>query len=179
MTDIVPAQTQKLTIHRLYQYPDHGPRGEAFEKAKERMKALGLDKCVVPDCDTGAPIEYHHTWVENAMQNGIDVSKLDVIAGLHLTDAEFTDWVQSPGNLEPLCSVHHRTQLGVHHIPEPDWNALRAWQNGKPPPVEYVVSANDKLASTVHAFLLRPVLMTKHSRVWGFARRWNTKLARW
>jgi len=133
---IIPAHTQLVTVHLVYNYPEHGPRGDAFEAAKERMKQLGLVHCVVPGCDTFAPIEYHHTWVENAMQNGIDVTKLDGIAGLELTDEEFTVWVQSPGNLEPLCSVHHRTQLGIHHIPEPDWNALRAWKNGIPEPVE-------------------------------------------
>ena len=135
---IVPAHRQLVTVHLFTTIPEHGPRGDAFEAAKERMKQFGLVHCVVPGCDTGAPIEYHHTWVENAMQNGIDVTKLDGIAGLTLTDEEFAAWVQSPGNLEPLCSVHHRTQLGIHHIPEPDWNALRAWKNGLPLPVEYV-----------------------------------------
>jgi hypothetical protein len=101
------------------------------------------------------------------MQNGIDVSKLDKIAGLSLTDAEFIDWVQSPGNLEPLCSVHHRTQLGIHHIPEPDWNAVRAWKDGIPEPVEYVTGTPTKLLGVL-----------QNNKLLAFVKRWNTNLAR-
>jgi hypothetical protein len=132
----VAAHDQRLTIRLVEHIPPHGPRGAAFEAAKRRMKALGLTKCAIQGCDTGAPIEYHHTIVEHAWQGGVDVDKLDQEFGLKLTDAEFTDWVQSPGNLEPLCSVHHRTQLGIHALPEPLWNLVRVWRDNLAPPAE-------------------------------------------
>ena len=118
--------------------PPHGPRGAAFEQAKKRMKALGIDKCVIEGCDTGAPIEYHHTIIEHAFQQGVDVEKLNRAYGLHLTDEDFIDWIQSPSNLEPLCSVHHRTQLGIHAMPEPLWNAIRVWRDDLQPPAEHI-----------------------------------------
>lgn len=97
---------------------------------------MGLTHCVIEDCDTGAPIEYHHSIVEHAWSGGVDVSKLDRAFGLHLSDDDFYAWVQSPGNLEPLCSVHHRTQLGVHIMPEPLWNLIRIWRKDLAPPAE-------------------------------------------
>ena len=131
-----PAHDQRLTVHLIEHVPAHGERGEAFDRAKARMKALGLNKCVIEGCDTGARVEYHHSLIEHAWQEGVDVDKLDHAFGLHLTDAEFIAWVQSPGNLEPLCAVHHRTQLGVHVLPEPLWNAVRVWRSDLQPPAE-------------------------------------------
>lgn len=143
MSDLTPAHDQKLTIRLVEHIPPHGPRGRAFEQAKKRMKALGLDKCVIEGCDTGAQIEYHHTIIEHAWQGGVDVDKLNKAYGLHLTDEEFAAWVQSPGNLEPLCSVHHRTQIGVHALPEPLWNLVRVWRDDMPPPAEHVTGGGD------------------------------------
>lgn len=136
--EVTPAHDQRLTIHLVEHIPPHGPRGPHFEAAKKRMKELGLTKCCVPDCDTGAPIEYHHSIIEHAWQGGVDVDKLNQAYGLHLTDAEFVDWVEGPGNLEPLCTVHHRTQLGIHALPEPLWNAVRVWKADMQPPAEHV-----------------------------------------
>lgn len=138
MTDDVPAHDQKLTVRLVEHIPPHGPRGPQFDAAKRRMKALGLDKCVIEGCDTGAQIEYHHSVIEHAWQGGVDVDKLNRAFGLHLTDAEFAAWIQSPGNLEPLCAVHHRTQEGIHALPEPLWNLIRVWRSGLPPPAEHV-----------------------------------------
>lgn len=133
---VTPAHDQTLTIHLIEHIPPHGPRGAAFDRAKKRMRELGLDKCVFPGCKTGAPVEFHHDKVENAWQGGVDVQKFDHEYGLHLTDAEFTDYVQSPGNLEALCMIHHRTQLGIHALPVPLWNVLRVWRDDLPPPAE-------------------------------------------
>lgn len=99
----VPAHDQTVTIRLVEHIPPHGPRGVAFRRAKRRMKKLGLTNCVVTGCTTGAPIEYHHDKAEHAWQNGVSIRKLNKLYGLHLTRDEFADWVQSPGNLEPLC----------------------------------------------------------------------------
>jgi hypothetical protein len=138
MTRITPAHDQKITIRLIEHVPPHGPRGAAFERAKRRMHELGLYVCAIEGCDTGANLEAHHSKVEHAWQGGVDIAKFDRIYGLHLTDAEFTAYVQSPGNLEILCSVHHRTQLGIHALPEPVWNLVRVWRDDMPPPAEHV-----------------------------------------
>lgn len=138
MGDTVPAHDQRLTIRLVEHIPAHGPRGAAFDAAKRRLKALGLDKCIIEGCDTGAQIEYHHSLFEHAWQGGVDIEKANRAFGLHLTDADFKAFVQSPGNLEALCAVHHRTQLGVHALPEPLWNLVRVWRADLPPPAEHV-----------------------------------------
>jgi hypothetical protein len=136
MSGIVAAHDQLVTVRLVEHIPPHGPRGAAFNRAKKRMKELGLDKCMIEGCDTGATLEYHHSIIEHAWQGGVDVAKLNNAYGLHLTDDEFAAWVQSPGNLEPLCAVHHRTQLGIHVMPEPLWNLVRVWRKDLPPPAE-------------------------------------------
>lgn len=138
MSGQVAAHDQKITVRLIEHIPAHGPRGAAFERAKKRMKAMGLDRCVIEGCDTGDPIEYHHSIVEHAWQGGVDIDKLNRAYGLHLTDDQFADWCQGPGNLEALCRTHHRTQLGVHALPEPLWNLVRVWRNDTAPPAEVV-----------------------------------------
>ena len=140
MPDMVAAHDQTVTVRLVEHIPPHGPRGAAFERAKRRMKALGLVRCAIQGCDTGAPIEYHHSIVEHAWQEGVDVDTLNRQYGLHLSDADFAAWCQSPGNLEALCVVHHRTQLGVHSLPEPLWNLVRIWRDSLPPPAEHVTT---------------------------------------
>ena len=135
---LTPAHQQRLTLHLLEFFPEHEPREHdahyaAFNAMKRRAKAAGLDKCVV--CGK-VPVEWHHTLVEFAFQNGVDVAKLDTAFGLHLTEEEFADWVESPGNAEPLCVAHHRGAEAVHSLPEPIWNAVRTWRDDLPPPVQ-------------------------------------------
>src|SRR5690242_17888677 len=108
----VPAHDQRQTLRLIWHFPDHEPReGDphyaAFEAVRRRMKAAGLLTCKVPGCRTGAPVQLHHTHIEFALLNAVDVGKLNEFLGLHLTDAEFQEWAESPGNLEALCQVHH------------------------------------------------------------------------
>lgn len=133
---LTPAHDQRLTVRLVEHVPPHGPRGWAFRRAKRRMKRMGLNRCAIQGCDTGAKVEYHHDKVENAWQRGVSLRKLNREYGLHLSRDGFAAWVQSPGNLEALCSVHHRTQLGVHGLPEPLWNLVRVWRDDLEPPAE-------------------------------------------
>lgn len=145
---VTSAHSQRVTIRLICNVPPHGPRGSAFDRAKRRMKALGLDRCAIQDCDSGMKVEYHHNYVEHGWQAGIDYDEFmaeygdEVDANLpeefgdHLDDHEFAAWVQSPGNLEPLCTLHHRGQLGIHSLPVPLWNAMRVWRDDLEPPAE-------------------------------------------
>jgi hypothetical protein len=130
-----PAHDQHQTIQLLRHYPEHEPRkGDPnyaeFEHVRGRLKAQGLLRCAVGNEDCAGQMQLHHSSVEFAYINAIDVVALDVVLGLDLTDATFVQWVESPGNLEPLCQAHHVGILGVHCIPTADWDVVRAHKAG-------------------------------------------------
>ena len=139
MTD---AHDQTTTIHLLEHIPAHEPRETdphyaLFNQAKARMKKLGLMKCALAGCTFPGPMELHHDKIEFSLQGGVDLAEFNRAYGLHLADDEaFRSYIEGPGNLECLCSVHHRTRLGVHELPAPFWNALRVWKADLPPPAE-------------------------------------------
>lgn len=127
MTDTA-AHDQTQTISGIIHYPEHGARAEdpnfaEFEAAKKRLKDAGKYVCVV--CGTDQQIELHHGKCEYSLMNAVDVVKFDAEYGLTLTDADFAAFVDSPGNLEPLCLKHHRGSEGIHVMPEPLWGLLR------------------------------------------------------
>ena len=136
------AHEQKLDIHLTLYYPEHPPRENDphyhfFHAAHDRMKKAGLLKCAISGC-TKTNIELHHSLVEFALQNGIDLVKFNELYGMHLTDETFLQFIEEEGNLEPLCALHHRGVIGVHNLPEPQWNALRVWKEGLQPPAQKV-----------------------------------------
>lgn len=139
----VPAHDQTLSLSLLCHIPPHEPREHdphyaIFLATKRRMRKQGLLRCAIIGCTYPGPIELHHSQVEFSLQGGVDVRKFDVVWGLHLSDEEFAEYIEGPGNLEPLCPVHHRTHLGVHALPEPFWNAVRVWKVELPPPAEHI-----------------------------------------
>jgi hypothetical protein len=131
----VTAHTQTTTLHLLRHYPDHEPRADdpnypAFERVRARLKAQGLLRCAVGNEDCSGGIQLHHSHVEFAYLNAVDVVALDYALGLDLTDEDLAAWIESPGNLEPLCQAHHVGILGVHCIPTADWDVVRAHKAG-------------------------------------------------
>lgn len=138
------AHDQALTLHILTHVPAHEPREtdphyHLFEAAKRRMKAAGLYKCAIGDDYCGGALELHHSHIEFSQQGGMDLDKVNQQLGLHLADDEaFAAWIESPGNLEVLCAVHHRTHYGVHVIPGPLWEPLRYRKAGMLPAAEFV-----------------------------------------
>jgi hypothetical protein len=134
----VPAHEASETIHLDRFYPDHAPRAEdpnyhLFEQAKARLKRQGLWKCVVATEDCAGPISLHHSHFEFAYANAIDVDKVNELLGLHLDDASFQEFIEGPGNLEPLCFAHHMGLLAIHRIPTADWDTVRAHKAGLHP----------------------------------------------
>lgn len=123
-------------IQLVERFPKHEPREDdphyaGFNLARKRMKEAGLLRCAV--CGSEERIELHHKYVEYAIQNAVDICRLDALLGLDLDAEAFAIWVESPGNLEPLCFEHHRGLLGVHNLPEPDWSAIRIQKHGIEP----------------------------------------------
>lgn len=140
----VPAHDQRLTLHILAHVPAHEPREDdphyrLFEQAKARLKRQGLWKCVIDDTMCSGEVELHHSVVEYSEINAVDPDKIAKAFGLHFDDDEdFQAWINSPGNLEPLCATHHRTHLGVHVLPGPFWEPLRYLRGGAQPPAEFI-----------------------------------------
>jgi len=148
MTDrqphVIAAHDQMLTLHISQHVEAHAPRESdpnyhLFERAKARIKAAGLWKCVIDDDLCGGSPELHHSHVEFSEIGSTDPEKVAQFLGLHFdTDEDFQHWVESPGNLEVLCSNHHRTRYGIHVLPEPLWQAVRFHKAGLPAPAHFV-----------------------------------------
>jgi hypothetical protein len=142
---VTVAHDQSLTLRLLCHIPEHEPRkGDphyaVFNATKRRMRAAGLLRCAIAGCTYPGPIELNHSKIEFSLQGGVDLGTFDDVWGLALTAEEFADYIEGPGNLEPLCPVHHRTHLGVHALPEPFWQAVRVWRADMAPPAEHVTN---------------------------------------
>lgn len=135
---------QRLTLHILAHVPEHEPRQDdphyhLFERAKARLKRQGLWRCVIDDDLCSGPVELHHSHIEFSQINNVDPDKVARHLGLHFEhDDDFQAWVEGPGNLEPLCTTHHRTHLGVHVLPGPFWEPLRFRKAGSKPAAEFI-----------------------------------------
>src|SRR5215467_526264 len=145
--DVTEAHDQRMTVHILTHVPEHQPREtdphyHLFIAAKARMKRQGLWRCAINDDYCGGNIELHHSHIEFSQVGGSDLDKVNHAFGLHLdSDDDFQEWIESPGNLEPLCEVHHRTHYGVHVIPGPLWEPLRYRKANAKPAAEFVTEA--------------------------------------
>jgi hypothetical protein len=120
---VVAAHEQAMTLHVVASIEEHDPREDdpfyhLFLQAKARLKRQGLWHCILNDHYCAGVPELHHSHLEFSQISASDFTKVNESLGLHLTDDdEFQAWAESPGNLEVLCTNHHRTALGVHVIP--------------------------------------------------------------
>jgi hypothetical protein len=141
---ITAEHDQMMTIHVETHVPDHAPREDdphyhLFEQAKARLKRQGLWKCMISDDLCGGEPELHHTFIEFSQINEVDPKKVQEALGLHFdSDEAFQQWAESPGNLEVLCSGHHRAHYGIHVIPGPLWEAIRFRLPGTEAAAEFV-----------------------------------------
>lgn len=141
MTD---AHKQKMNLHLAVSVPEHEPRESdphyhLFNQAKARIKRQGLWKCIIDDDLCSGGPELHHSFVEFSQINNMDPHKIERAFGLHFeNDEDFQEWIESPGNLEVLCSAHHRTRFGIHEIPAPLWETFRFRKAGTAPAAEVI-----------------------------------------
>lgn len=144
---IVPAHDQMMTLHLSQHVEDHAPREgdphyHLFEAAKRRIKAAGKWQCIINDELCGGQPELHHSWVEFSEIPTTDSHKVEKALGLHFeNDEDFQQWLEGEGNLEVLCSNHHRTHYGIHVLPEPLWKAVRLKKDGAQSPAEFLSNA--------------------------------------
>jgi len=145
MTD---AHKEQLNLSLVVSTPKHEPREsdphyKLFNQAKARIKKQGLWKCTINDDLCSGEPELHHSHIEFSQINNMDEKKIEEAFGLHFeSDEEFQIWIESPGNLEVLCTAHHRTLFGIHAIPAPLWETFRYRKAGTEPAAEHLTKDN-------------------------------------
>lgn len=123
----VAAHEQKMTHSYSVRFPaheprDHDPHKHDFDEYKRRRKAEGTYQCDFAvehrggdesECDLAKPLECHHKHIEFALQNGVDLERLE-----HdypgVSGQGVGAWLDQAENLELLCVFHHRGHGGKH-----------------------------------------------------------------
>lgn len=126
-----PEHDQAETKHYTVHYPAH-PERTSDPHYKDfnayRRKTHKTAKCSVGEhrndyTECAGGLELHHSKVEFALQNGIDLAWLEVdypgISDPNTVGA----WVESAENLMWLCEFHHRGHGGVHVASASDFEA--------------------------------------------------------
>lgn len=122
---------QKITHHYLVHYPEHSPREsdpnykdfEAFRKRtyKTAKCAYALRTGDITQCD--GPLELHHSHIEFALQNAIDLKMLEKQYPGVSDPEKVGAWIESADNLTWYCRWHHRGHGGVHCATSADFEA--------------------------------------------------------
>lgn len=129
----VPAHDQHTTHSYLMHYPEHPPREsdphyQDFEAYRRRTKATARCEFAVEtgdDSECHGGLELHHTHIEFALQNGVDLARLErAYPGVSSPD-QVGAWVETADNLTWLCSWHHRGHGGVHSAAASDYEASK------------------------------------------------------
>jgi hypothetical protein len=136
----VPAHDQTVTHRYIVHYPEHDerekdPHYKDFHHFRETTKAtakclVGLHRNDYSECFPGPEhwpvgLEVHHSHIEFALQNGVDLRWLEVdYPGVSNPD-EIGAWVESAANLEWRCVRHHRGDGGVHSLTASDYEGVR------------------------------------------------------
>lgn len=136
-----PAHEQSIANRYVISYPEHSAREgdphykdfHAFHKKHSATAkcAWAVETGDFTDCDTAHPIELHHAHVEFAVQNAINLVRLEhAYPGISNPD-DIGAWVESGDNFVWLCARHHRAQDGgIHHLAAADYEASKWLQSG-------------------------------------------------
>jgi hypothetical protein len=132
---IISAHIQSVSHRYQVHYPDHEPRvGDPnykdFNAYHRRTKAtaqcaIGLHRNDFSECSLDRPLELHHSHIEFALVNGIDLAWLEVDYPGVSDPGIVGAWVESAANLEWLCMIHHRGGAGAHLISASDYEGMR------------------------------------------------------
>jgi len=127
--------THSYTIH----YPAHPARTgdphyvdfDHYHKATHDTAkcSIGEHRDDFSECSLDKPLELHHAHIEFSLQNGVDLTWLEVdYPGVSNPD-EVGKWVESAENLVWLCEFHHRGSGGVHVAAASDFEAEKYVRN--------------------------------------------------
>lgn len=121
------AHIQAHSSHYDVHYPAHGtregdPNYKDFEHYRRATKndpeiyqcAVGKRRGDFTDCTLDVPLELHHTHIEWALLNEVDLQLLDHQYPGVGDPTKVGAWVESAANLEWLCRFHHRGHGGAH-----------------------------------------------------------------
>lgn len=135
---MVEAHDQVETRHYTMHFPDHEAREDDphyvdFEAVRRAWKAdpekwqcaVGKQRGDFSECSLTQPLELHHSHVEFALQNDVDLAWLEHDYPGVSNSKEVGAWVESAENLEVLCAFHHRGHGGVHIVAASDFEAER------------------------------------------------------
>lgn len=138
MSGDVAAHDQKVTHSYIVRYPEHGPReGDVHYRDFHHYRnahiatakcAKGLIHNDFSECWPGPDqwphgLELHHSHIEDALRNGVDLKWLeDLYPGVSNAD-EIGAWIESADNLIFLCTFHHRGTGGVHSATASDYES--------------------------------------------------------
>lgn len=137
MTSPVKAHDQNETRRYTVHFPEHGPREHDphkadFDEYKRRRRAAGTWFCDfahdyrddASECDLTGPLECHHAVIEYALQNGVDLARLEKwYPGV--SSEGVGKWIDNADNLVLLCRWHHRGHGGVHTLSASDYEAYK------------------------------------------------------
>jgi hypothetical protein len=130
----VAAHVQAFTHRYRVRYPEHGPRNSDphyadFEHYKATRRANGTYYCDfahehrggdTSECDLSKPLECHHTHIEWALINEVDLALLE-----HdypgVSKMGVGAWAETAPNLTLLCCKHHRGDGGIHNASASDF----------------------------------------------------------
>src|ERR1700757_4827970 len=125
--DEVATHLQKVTHSYFVQYPAHAPRESDpnyvdFNHYHNSTKkdpntyqcSVGKKHNDFSECSLDKPLELHHSHVEFALANNIDLKWLEADYPGISNPAEVGAWLESAKNLEWLCEFHHRGPGGAH-----------------------------------------------------------------
>lgn len=142
----VPAHSANQSHHYMMHYPEHparedDPHYKDFHHYHEKTRPtarcyigerIGFEDCrddkgnLCPPPESGGEqpgLELHHAHIEFSLQNGVNLTALEVdYPGISNAD-EVGAWVESAPNFRWLCSFHHRGAAGAHSATHSDWEA--------------------------------------------------------
>jgi hypothetical protein len=122
----------QLSSHRyIIHYPPHparkdDPHYRDFNEFHKRTRATA--KCAIGQhrndySECNGQLELHHAHIEFSLQNGVNLSWLEVdYPGVSDPD-HVGAWIESADNLMWLCEFHHRGAGGVHVASSSDFEA--------------------------------------------------------
>lgn len=134
----VAEHVQRITHNYIVRYPAHPGRADDpwhadFEEFKRRRQTSGSYYCDFSqqfrsgdssECNLTAPLEAHHSIIEYALQNGVDIKLLEQFYP-GVSQMGIGKWIDSDQNLTLLCLWHHRGHGGVHIISAADYAAYK------------------------------------------------------
>lgn len=128
--DVTAAHVQRVSHPYQIAYPDHAPRtGDPHYKDFEAYRAstVATARCVQAarvndDANCAGPLQLHHSHIEFALLNAIDLKHLETVyPGVSDPDTVGA-WIETAANLEWRCEKHHiGAGHGVHSLTASDW----------------------------------------------------------